>query len=143
MGKKILVILTSANKIGDSGKPTGWYLPELAHPYKDLVGAGFEMDSVSPKGGKTPIVSLVPVRINGEPIVKGRKLTSFSNAEEDSMQLSSLMPFMLETRLKEQGAQYTAATPWQKHVVVDGKLVTGQNPNSAAGVGQAIIQLLK
>ena len=59
MAKKILVILTSADKMGDTGKPTGWYLPELAHPYKDLVDAGFVMESISPKGGKAPVVSKI------------------------------------------------------------------------------------
>ncbi|KAK3711508.1 hypothetical protein RRG08_007453, partial [Elysia crispata] len=61
---------------------------------------------------------LVPVQINGQPIVKGRKITAFSNAEEDAIQLSSSMPFMLETKLKEQGGQFTAAPLWEKHVVV-------------------------
>ena len=57
MAKKILVILTSADKMGDTEKPIGWYLPELAHPYKALVDAGFIIESVSPKGGKAPVVS--------------------------------------------------------------------------------------
>ncbi|GFS16559.1 thiamine biosynthesis protein ThiJ [Elysia marginata] len=225
MAKKILIILTSTDKMGDTGKPTGWYLPELAHPYKVLVEAGFEMDSISPKGGKSPVdpgsveaykddpvcqwfhkddkaqalvnstktagqinpsdyvavlypgghgpmfdlandatiaeitskvfnnggvvaavchgpAGLVPVKINGEPIVKGRKVTAFSNAEEDAMQLSSAMPFMLETKLKEQGGQFAAAALWQNHVVVDGKLITGQNPNSAHAIAEAMIALL-
>ncbi|KAK3796963.1 hypothetical protein RRG08_007454 [Elysia crispata] len=61
----------------------------------------------------------VPVQINNDqPIVKGRKITAFSNAEEDAIQLSSSMPFMLETKLKEQGGQFTAAPLWEKHVVV-------------------------
>ena len=57
MGKKILIILTSEDKLGNTGNPTGWYLPELAHPYKALKDAGFEMEAVSPKGGKAPLVS--------------------------------------------------------------------------------------
>ena len=57
MAKKILVILTSADKMGDTEEPIGWYLPELAHPYKALVDAGFIIESVSPKGGKAPVVS--------------------------------------------------------------------------------------
>ena len=64
------------------------------------------------------VPGLVPVQINGQPIVKGRKITAFSNAEEDAVQLSSSMPFMLETKLIEQGGQFTAAPLWEKHVVV-------------------------
>ncbi|KAH9502528.1 plasma membrane heat shock protein [Bulinus truncatus] len=56
MGKKILIVLTSADKIPATGKPTGWYLPELAHPYKELIDAGFtDIDAISPKGGKSPL----------------------------------------------------------------------------------------
>ncbi|GFS24058.1 thiamine biosynthesis protein ThiJ [Elysia marginata] len=85
---------------------------------------------------------LVPVLVNGEPIVKGCKITSFSNAEEDALDLSSHMPFMLESKLKEQGGDFSAADLWEKHVVVDKRLVTGQNPNSAAGVAEAMVDLL-
>lgn len=64
MGKKILVILTSADKIPAADKPTGWYLPELAHPYKVLVDAGFQdIDIISPKGGKAPVVRNQIMRI--------------------------------------------------------------------------------
>ena len=55
--RKILVILTNIDKMTTSGRSTGWYLPELAHPYKLLVDAGFELESISPKGGQAPVVS--------------------------------------------------------------------------------------
>ena len=57
MGKKVLIVLTSEDKLGITGSATGWYLPDLAIPYKSLIDAGFEMDAVSPKGGKAPVVS--------------------------------------------------------------------------------------
>ncbi|CAG5129762.1 unnamed protein product [Candidula unifasciata] len=228
MGKKVLVILTSADKFPATGKPTGWYLPELAHPYKVLVDAGVtDIDSISPKGGKAPLdptsveqfkddavcqwflkdakaqalvnntktptqvkasdyaavlfpgghgpmfdlatdaeiaritaevyekggvvaavchgpAGLVPVKLsNGDPLVKGKKVTSFTNAEEDAVDLSKYMPFMLETRLEELGATFSKADNWQEHVVVDGRLITGQNPASSTKLGKSILELLK
>ncbi len=79
---------------------------------------------------------------DGSPLVKDRRVTMFSNAEEQAVQLADLMPFMLESRLSELGARITAAAPWQDHCVVDGKLVTGQNPQSSASVAKAVIKLL-
>ncbi|KAK3788490.1 hypothetical protein RRG08_004785 [Elysia crispata] len=262
--KKILVVLTSTDTIGDTGLRTGWFLQELAHPYKAFRDAGFEMESVSPKGDKAPVdplsvelceqdsvcqwfqkdadaqylvqntktasqinpgdyaavfypgghgpmfdlatdsniakitlqifedggvvgahafspeplawstprtpikrhchntllhvfrfmfgfelykillQGLIPVRLsNGDPIVKGRKVTSFSNAEENAIKRSSVVPFSLEMKLKQSGAIYSAAESFQSHVVVDGRLVTGQNPSSARGVAGSMIRLLR
>jgi putative intracellular protease/amidase len=227
MGKKVLIILTSADKFPTTGKSTGWFLPELAHPYKVLVEAGIDFDSISPKGGKSPLdpssveqfkddatcqwfqkdakaqalvnntktpgqvkasdyaavlypgghgpmfdlatntdiakltaevyqnggvvaavchgpAGLVPVKLaNGDSIVKGKKVTSFTNDEEDALDFSKYMPFMLETRLGELGATFSKAGNWQENVVVDGKLITGQNPASSAKLGKAILELIK
>ncbi|XP_005095151.1 glutathione-independent glyoxalase HSP31 [Aplysia californica] len=228
MGKKVLIVLTSADKIVPADKPTGWYLPELAHPYKVLVGAGFkDIDIISPKGGVAPLdpgsaeafkedsvcnwfladatakglvantktpaqvkssdysavlypgghgpmydlatdaavakitaevydkggivaavchgpAGLVPVKLsNGESIVKGKNVTSFTNAEEDAVQLSQYMPFMLETKLKELGANFQPAGLFEEKVVVDGRLITGQNPASSTTLGQKLVAQLK
>jgi putative intracellular protease/amidase len=78
---------------------------------------------------------------DGTPFVKGHKLTSFSKAEEDGYAARDVS-FDLEGVLREAGAQYTCADPWQPHLVVDGRLITGQNPASGTLVGKAIAEAL-
>ncbi|GAF15210.1 ThiJ/PfpI family protein [Bacillus sp. JCM 19045] len=68
---------------------------------------------------------------NGEYLVSNRKLTSFTNTEEESVELVNQMPFLLETRLRKEGAIFLAKDDWQENVYTDGKLVTGQNPQSS------------
>jgi putative intracellular protease/amidase len=79
---------------------------------------------------------------NGAPLVRGRRLTSFSKAEEDDYAKEDV-PFVLETALRDAGATYEAAGPWQPKVMVDGRLMTGQNPASAAGLAQAMLAFLR
>ncbi|KAH8668736.1 ThiJ/PfpI family protein [Xylariales sp. PMI_506] len=228
MAPKILVVLTSHNKLDGTDKPTGWYLPEFAHPY-DVLAPKAEIVVASPKGGEAPLdpgsvemfkqdkssveflntksdiwknteklstflgrsgefaalfypgghgpmydlatdkdsIALInefvaagkPVAAvchgpavftnvvlpSGEHLVKGKEVTGFSNVEEDQVQLSSVMPFLLEDKLKEAGGIYKkAAEPWGEFVLsVDGgKLITGQNPASAAGTGKALLEAL-
>lgn len=227
MAPKILVILTSHSKLGNTGKPSGWYLPEFAHPYDEFKKAGFDVTVVSPAGGEAPLdpksvelfkdessvnflknetklweqtekleayvgrtdefdavfvpgghgpmfdlavdpvsqqviasfadsgkivsavchgpAALVNVKLaNGEALVKGKQVTAFSDAEENIMGTSEVMPFMLETKLVEAGAEFSKADePWGAKVVVDGKLITGQNPASAKGIGEAIVKALQ
>ena len=69
-------------------------------------------------------------------------MTGFTNEEEDIVKLSQYMPFMLEDKLKERGAIFEGASAWSEKVVVDGRLVTGQNPASAGELGQKIVELL-
>jgi putative intracellular protease/amidase len=78
---------------------------------------------------------------DGSPLVRGRKLTSFSNAEEDGY-ASADVPFRLEDALREEGADYAAAGEWQEKVVVDGRLMTGQNPASAGALAEAMVTAL-
>ncbi|KAI0814184.1 DJ-1/PfpI family protein [Xylaria sp. FL0064] len=80
---------------------------------------------------------------DGKPLLAGREATGFSNAEEDAVGMSQYMPFMLEDRIKAVGAKYKKAEqPWGELVLVQdgGKLITGQNPASAKGVGEAILK---
>ncbi|KND91817.1 Glyoxalase 3 [Tolypocladium ophioglossoides CBS 100239] len=225
MAPKVLVVLTSADKIVKLDKPTGWYLPELAHPYeilapkaeivvvspkggvaplnagsvemfkadetsmnffknhkgvwehtellKDFVGRSFEFDALFYPGGHGPMYDLVhdkhsiqlieefykagkpiaavchgPIvfahaKINGEPLLKGREVTGFTNEEEDQAQLSEAMPFLLEDELKKVGAKFVSAPQaWGEKVVVDGQIISGQNPASAKGVGEAIAKAI-
>jgi putative intracellular protease/amidase len=78
---------------------------------------------------------------DGSPLLRGRKLTSFSNEEEDGYARADV-PFLLEDALREQGADYAAAGAWQAKVVVDGRLMTGQNPASAGPLAAAMVDAL-
>lgn len=222
---RALIVVTSHDRLGDSGKQTGYYLPEVSHPYYALLDAGLQVDIASPRGGKAPMdegsrkledpsnrrmletpedaakledtrplsdvdagayqavlyagghgtmwdfagdpdiqrvtaaiyerggvvaalchgpAALVDVKLSsGAPLVQGKRVTGFSNAEEDAAELTEIMPFLLETRLVEQGGLYEKAGLWQEHVVTDGRLVTGQNPASAAAIGRAVAELVK
>ena len=78
---------------------------------------------------------------DGSPLVRGRKLTSFSKAEEDGYARDDV-PFDLETALREEGAEFEATDPWQPKLIVDGRLITGQNPASGGLVGAAVAKAL-
>jgi putative intracellular protease/amidase len=80
---------------------------------------------------------------NGDPVAKGRQVTGFTNEEEVAVELDDEMPFLLETRLKEQGAAFIGAEKFTAHVVVDGNLITGQNPPSSQGAAEALMQRIK
>ena len=80
---------------------------------------------------------------DGQPLVKGRQVTGFSNSEEDAAGLSDVVPFLVQNMLVEKGGQYSNAADWQPHVVTDGKLVTGQNPASSAAAAQAVLDQFK
>lgn len=81
--------------------------------------------------------------VNGEPLVKGKHLTSFSNSEEEAVKLTKIVPFLLEDKLKELGAHYTNKSQWESYIQEDGLLITGQNPASSEGVAQLLIKKLK
>jgi putative intracellular protease/amidase len=223
MKKKILFVLTSHAEKGNTGQPTGYYLGEVSHPWEVLMKAGYEIDFVSPKGGKSPVdglnlndptnkafwesdvyrpkventmkpenveisdyagifyagghgtmwdfadnlelaniaskiyenggvvaavchgpAGLVNVKLsNGKYLVDGKKVNAFSNEEEIAVKLENIVPFMLESKLIERGAKFEKAGLWQEKVVVDGRLVTGQNPASAKKVGEEMLKVLK
>ncbi len=221
--KRILFVLTSHDELGDTGQPTGYYLPEAAHPWRVLREAGHRIDLASPEGGAVPVdpeshdledeanaafleaeedalentlaadavdpsdydaiyfagghgtmwdfpdcrplieatrkiyedggvvaavchgpASLVNVKLSdGTYLVEGREVACFTDEEERAVELDEVVPFLLETRLRERGATIRKAEPWQEKVVTDGRLVTGQNPASAEGVGEAVARLLE
>ena len=89
-----------------------------------------------------PAALVTATRSDGTPVVKGYKVTGFTNEEERAVQLDQLVPFLLETRLRELGAEYVPSPMWNDHVVVDGNLITGQNPRSSASTAQAVIEAL-
>ena len=219
--KKILFVVTNHENLGNTGEKTGFYLSELTHPWEILKNAGYEIDFVSPNGGKAPIdgfdlndpvnkkfmdssdlqkinATLSPEKINpkeytaihyvgghgsmwdfpdnypiqkiaseiyenggvvsavchgpsglvnlklsnGEYLVNGKRVNSFTNEEEIAKKLDNVVPFMLERKLKERGAIFEKSDLWQEHVTIDGRLVTGQNPASAKKLGEEVLQIL-
>ena len=82
-------------------------------------------------------------RKNGEYLVKGKRVTGFTNAEEEAVGLTAVVPFLLEDRLKERGGIYSKAANWTPYVQVDSKLVTGQNPASSGPAAAELLKLLR
>jgi putative intracellular protease/amidase len=82
---------------------------------------------------------LQAVRKDGMPVVKDKKITGFTNAEEIMVQAEMLVPFSLENRANTQGAKFVAGTPWSDHIETDGNLITGQNPQSSKQLGEAVV----
>ena len=223
MKKKILFVVTSHGIKGYTGKPTGYYLSEVSHPWKVFRKAGFEIDFVSPKGGNPPVdgfdlndpvnkdfwedkvyrkkientmkpehirpedymaiyyagghgtmwdfpdnekLAEIARRIyenggvvgavchgpsgfvnlklsDGNYLVHGKHVNSYTNEEEIASGLERAVPFLLETKLIQRGAKYEKSGPKQPHVARDERLVTGQNPASAKKVGEAMVEDLQ
>jgi putative intracellular protease/amidase len=224
---RILIVLTSHDQLGNTGKKTGFWLEELAAPYYVLKDAGAAITLASPKGGQPPLdpksdlpenqteltkrfrtdtaaqaelantktmadvsaddfdavfypgghgpmwdmpdnvtsIALIEafvkadkpvgavchapvalVNVHGkdcEYLVKGKRVTGFTNAEEEAVGLTGVVPFLLEDRLKERGGIYSKAANWTPYVQVDGKLVTGQNPASSGPGAEELLKLLR
>ncbi|KAA5927808.1 MULTISPECIES: type 1 glutamine amidotransferase domain-containing protein [Pantoea] len=80
---------------------------------------------------------------NGEYLVNGKNVAAFTNKEEEDVHTTDVVPFLLETALREHGALYHEAANWSENVMTDGRLITGQNPASAHGVGVALVEALR
>jgi putative intracellular protease/amidase len=88
--------------------------------------------------------ALVNLKLSdGSYLVDGKAVTAFSNEEEEAVGLHRVVPFLLESKLVERGARFKKATPWQPKVMVSERLVTGQNPASAKGTGEKVVELLR
>lgn len=224
---KVLFVLTSHDKLGDTGKKTGFWIEEFAAPYYNLVDKGVNVSVATPKGGKAPIdpnsesedaqtedtkrfykdaetqniientikldtikteefdavfypgghgplwdladdktsIALIeafnrqkkplgfvchaPAALkkvkneNGKPLVKGRKVTGFTNTEEKAVQLTEVVPFLVEDMLRENGGIYSKSGDWEEHVLEDGNLITGQNPASSNKASEKLYEMLK
>jgi putative intracellular protease/amidase len=199
-----LLFLTSHSQLGDTGRTTGWYVPEAAHPWKEFIEAGWHVGFVSSAGGRPPmdgldaddpvqaafmtvfgpngpdtavaaevdasevdvvveaisrtvwehggIVSavchgpagLVNLRLSdGSRLVSGRRVAAFTDEEEEAVGLTDVVPFLLASTLTKNGAIHVPAPNWADHVVVDGQLITGQNPASATSVARAIVAAVR
>jgi putative intracellular protease/amidase len=222
----VLMVMTSHDQLGDTGKKTGFWLEEFAAPYYTLKDAGATVTVVSPLGGQPPLdpksdepdaqtpatkrfkadadaqavlastgkladvdaanfdavfypgghgplwdlaedkasIALIeamaaagkPVAAvchapgvlrhvkaaDGSPLVKGKKVTGFTNTEEEAVGLSKVVPFLVEDMLKDNGGVYSKGADWQSYVLTDGTLVTGQNPASSEEGAKALLKLL-
>lgn len=124
------------------GHGTMFDLPENPH-LKAMLHAQFKAGRIVSAVCHGP-AGLVDIQLsNGQALVSGRTLTAFTDAEEKAVGLDGDMPFLLESELREKGANFVVGEPWGSHVEVDGKLVTGQNPASSAATAEAVLQLLK
>lgn len=221
---KIVMVLTSHDQLGATGRKTGFWLEEFAAPYFVFRDAGVDLTLASPHGGQPPLdpksdlpesqtaamsrfkkdeaaqkalanthplaeiraeefdtifyvgghgpmwdlaespvsialiesfydsgkpVALVchspgvlrHVTYRGEPLVKGKRVTGFTNGEEADAQLTHVVPFLVEDELMRLGAIFEKVRNWQPHAVVDGRLVTGQNPASSTAAAQALLRV--
>lgn len=87
--------------------------------------------------------ALIGVNIDGQPLVAGKRVAGFTNEEEAAVNLTDAMPFLLETKLRELGAEFVPGEKFSSNVVVDGRLVTGQNPASATATAEALVKLIQ
>ena len=123
------------------GHGTMWDFPEneeLAHTAATIYESGGAVSAVchGPAG-------LVNIKLSdGEYLVAGKTVSAFTDDEERAVGLEKVVPFLLESKLVERGARHTKADNFQAHVEVDDRLITGQNPASAAGVGEALVRVL-
>jgi putative intracellular protease/amidase len=222
---KILMVLTSHDQLGNTGRKTGLWLEEFAAPYFVFRDAGVELTLASPKGGQPPIdpksdtpenqtpamarykkdtdaqkafsqtakladmksedfdtvfypgghgpmwdlaesadsiallesfynsgkpIALVchapgvlrHVTYQGAPLVKGKHVTGFTDGEEEEVGLTKIVPFLVEDELLRLGAIYEKMANWQPFSIVDGRLITGQNPASSTSAAQALMKFL-
>jgi putative intracellular protease/amidase len=86
---------------------------------------------------------LLKAELAGKPLVAGRAVTGFTNSEEDAVELTEVVPFLLEDALKEKGAKYESGDDWSPYVIQDGMLITGQNPASSEPAAKALLQVLR
>ncbi|AXA90069.1 type 1 glutamine amidotransferase domain-containing protein [Massilia sp. YMA4] len=224
---KVLIVLTSHDQLGDTGRKTGFWLEELAAPYYAFKDAGAQIVLASPKGGQPPLdpksdeadaqteatrrfkadtdaqaqlaatvrldsvsqadfdtvfypgghgplwdlaedrhsIALIesfiaadkPVALvchapgvlrhvraaDGRPLVEGKQVTGFTNSEEAAVQLTDIVPFLVEDELKAKGGKFTRGADWGSYVVRDGLLITGQNPASSADAATALMAQLR
>ena len=89
-----------------------------------------------------PICLCECTKPDGTPFVQGKTVTGFTDSEEAAVGMTSIVPYLIETKFKEQGANYQKADDWNCKVCVDGNLITGQNPQSSEGAAEAVIKAL-
>ncbi len=123
------------------GHGTMWDLPTTPAVGK-LVADAFDGGAIVGAVCHGPAGLTAATLGNGEPLVKGRRMTGFTDSEERAVGLEDVVPFLLETRLRELGAEFVAADDFSVHALRDGRLVTGQNPASSSKVGELLVEAL-
>ena len=107
-----------------------------------VIGTAWDNGKVVASVCHGPAAFAKAVDANGDPIVKGHKVSAFTDSEERGVGLADAVPFLLETRLRELGANFESVADWQPHAVADGRLVTGQNPASSEAAAEKVLALL-
>lgn len=123
------------------GHGTMFDLPDNPHVQRlirDTYQAGKPLAAVC--HGPACFVNII---VDDVSLLRGKKVTAFTDSEEQAVQLDKLMPFLLESRLRDLGVEFVPADDWADNTVVDGNLITGQNPQSSGSAADAVIGLLK
>ncbi|MBT9383495.1 type 1 glutamine amidotransferase domain-containing protein [Pseudooceanicola sp. CBS1P-1] len=107
-----------------------------------VIGKAWDSGKIVASVCHGPAAFAKVVDANGVSIVKGRKVTAFTDSEEEAVGLTKEVPFLLETTLRALGAEFECVGDWQPHAVADGRLVTGQNPASSDAAAQKVLALL-
>lgn len=123
------------------GHGTMWDFPDQAR-LAQVAASIYERDGIVSAVCHGP-AALVNIKLkDGSYLVAGKKVAAFSNEEEQAAGLTEVVPFLLQDKLAQRGAVQTPAPAWSAHVIIDGHLVTGQNPASAYGVARAVLKLM-
>ncbi|MGQ0631226.1 MAG: hypothetical protein ACT4P1_09290 [Sporichthyaceae bacterium] len=151
--KRILNVVTNVGHYDDPDHPTGLWLSELTHAWQVFEEAGFDQTLLSPGGGAVPLEPRSLRFPNYDKTAKawradpakmalpaGKKMTGFAWTEEVLARVDKFVPYNAEQRAKDRGALYEKATlPFVSYAVVDGSLVTGQNPGSAKETAKKVV----
>lgn len=124
------------------GHGTMWDFPD-SKPLARTVGAIFDRGGVVSAICHGPAGLVGAKRADGKPVVDGLRINSFTDSEEKAAGLDSVVPFLLETRLKELGARFEGGANFTSKTVRDGQLITGQNPQSAQSLGKLLVEALR
>ena len=124
------------------GHGTMWDLPH-SEALARLVGSMFDQGRIVAAVCHGPAGLVSAKRADGRPVVDGRKVSGFTNSEEDGVGLSGVVPFLLEDRLSELGGRFERGPDWQPYGVRDGNLITGQNPQSSELVARLVLGALE
>ena len=124
------------------GHATMWDLPK-SKPLANIISQAYAQDKVVAAVCHGPAGLVGATKPDGSPLVDGLQISSFTNAEEDAVGLSDTVPFMLETKLRELGANFQGGANFEPFAVTDDNLITGQNPGSSLLVANKVLEALQ
>ena len=108
-----------------------------------IIGSMFDQGKVVAAVCHGPAGLVKATQQDGQPIVDGRRVSGFTNTEEEAVGLTKVVPFLLESRLKDLGGHFERGPDWQPFAVQDGNLITGQNPQSSELVARYVLEALR